>query len=74
MDVLPSNLCVTHKFTLHDPLKIAPYVTHHIKTGQLSVECISIYYTICMGKNKGNKKKLRLIFDHKIAMLHQIYT
>ena len=49
-------------------------VTHHIKTGQLWVECISRYYTICMGKNKGNKKKLRLIFDHKIAMLHPIYT
>ena len=44
--------------------------THHIKTGQLSVECISRYYSICMGKNKGNKEKLRLIFDHKIAMLH----
>ena len=39
-----------------------PYVTHHIKTGQLSVECISRYYSICMGKNKENKKKLRLIF------------
>ena len=25
-------------------------------------------------KNKENKKKLRLIFDHKIAMLHPIYT
>ena len=50
------------------------YVTHHIKTGQLSVECISRYNTICMGKNKGNKKNIRLIFDHKIAMLHPIYT
>ena len=50
------------------------YVTHHIKTGQLSVECISRYYSICMGKNKENKKKLRLIFDHQIAMLHPIYT
>ena len=49
------------------------YVTHHIKTGQLSVECISRYYTICMGKNKGNKKELRLIFDHEIVMLHPIY-
>ena len=50
------------------------FVTHHIKTGQLSVECISRYYSICMGKNKENKKRLRLIFDHKIAMLHPIYT
>ena len=48
------------------------YVTRHIKTGQLSVECISRYYSICMGKNKENKKKLRLIFEHKIAMLHPI--
>ena len=48
------------------------FVTHHIKTGQLSVECISRCYSICMGKNKENKKKLRLIFDHKIAMLHPI--
>ena len=45
-------------------------VTHHIKTGQLSVECISRYYSICMGKNKENKKKLRLIYDHKTALLH----
>ena len=49
-------------------------VTHHIKTGQLSVECISRYYAICMGKSKENKKKLRLIFDYEIAMLHPIYT
>ena len=49
------------------------FVTHHIKTGQLLVECISRYYSICMGKNKENKKKFRLIFDHKIAMLHPIY-
>ena len=49
------------------------YVTHHIKTGQLSVECISRYYSICMGKNKESKKKLRFIFDHKIAMLQPIY-
>ena len=26
------------------------------------------------GKNKINKKKLRVIFGHKIAMLHPIYT
>ena len=25
MDVLPTNSCVTHEFTLHNPLKIAPY-------------------------------------------------
>ena len=25
MDVLPTNLCVTHEFNLHDPIKIAPY-------------------------------------------------
>ena len=50
-------------------------VTHHIKTGQLLVECISRYYSICMGKNKEYKKKFpRLIFDHRIAMLHPIYT
>ena len=48
------------------------YMTHHIKTGQLSVEYISRYYSICMEKKK--KKILRLIFDHKIAMLHPIYT
>ena len=27
-----------------------------------------------MGNNKENKKKFRSIFDHKIAMLHLIYT
>ena len=27
-------------------------VTHHIKTGQLSVECISRYYSICMEKKQ----------------------
>ena len=50
------------------------YVTHHIKTGHLSVECISRYYFFYVGKNKENKKKIGSIFDHKIAMLYQIYT
>ena len=50
------------------------FVTHHIKTGQLSVECISRYYSICMGKNKENKKKFRPVLGDKIAMLHPIYT
>ena len=33
MDVLPTNSCVTHKFTLHDPLKIAPYT---VSSGDVS--------------------------------------
>ena len=71
--------CLEHKHVkcmslTHDKRVELTNVTHHIKTGQLSVECISRYHSICMEKNKENKKKLRLIFDHKIAMLHPIYT
>ena len=33
-----------------------------------------ILVQLCGEKNKDNKKKLRSIFDHKIVMLHPIYT
>ena len=33
LDVLPTNSCVTPEFTLHDPLKIAPYT---VSSGDVS--------------------------------------
>ena len=44
------------------PMVTRPFVTHHIKTGQLSVEYISRYYSICMRKKQRKWKEIKTYF------------
>ena len=36
MDMLPTNLSVTHEFNLHSALKIAPYIMYMVSSGDVS--------------------------------------